>query len=212
MSSSSKLARAPETAVRPFPYSEAMGKAGLLNSIASLPEESIDLHAAEAMREAARREGEARAKAAFEQQLEQARDNIRSAIAGFTRERQAYYQKVESEVVALAISIARKILHRETQVDPFFLAGLVRVALDKMEHSTTVTVRVHPDHAGDCRSFFARNLDPQDVPEVIEDSSVPLEHTVLETELGTTQLGIEPQLKEIELGLMDLLAQRPTTG
>jgi flagellar assembly protein FliH len=32
---------------------------------------------------------------------------------------------------------------------------------------------------------------------------------VLETELGTTELGIETQLKEIEKGFFDLLAQRP---
>ena len=32
---------------------------------------------------------------------------------------------------------------------------------------------------------------------------------ILETELGSTELGLESQLKEIETGLFDLLAQRP---
>jgi flagellar assembly protein FliH len=212
MSSSSKLARQPQSSVRPFPYSEAAGRSGLPGLSAAPAEVTIDLHATEIMRQTAREEGEARARAEFEAQLEQTRDNLRSAIAGFARERQAYYLKVEPEVVALALSIAHKILHREAQVDPFLLAGLVRVALERMEHATRVTVRVHPDYAADCRTFFARNLDPQIVPEVIEDAGVPRDQTVLETELGTTQLGIEPQLKEIELGLMDLLAQRPTPG
>jgi flagellar biosynthesis/type III secretory pathway protein FliH len=48
------------------------------------------------------------------------------------------------------------------------------------------------------------------VPEVVDDPSLPLERCVLETSLGQTELGVEPQLKEIERGLLDLLAQRPT--
>jgi flagellar assembly protein FliH len=32
---------------------------------------------------------------------------------------------------------------------------------------------------------------------------------VLETELGETEIGLEAQLKEIERGFFDLLAQRP---
>ena len=44
----------------------------------------------------------------------------------------------------LALAIARKILHREAQVDPLLLAGMVRVALEKIESHTKVSVRVHP--------------------------------------------------------------------
>jgi hypothetical protein len=32
---------------------------------------------------------------------------------------------------------------------------------------------------------------------------------VISTQLGTTEIGIESQLKEIEQGLFDLMAQRP---
>ena len=34
-------------------------------------------------------------------------------------------------------------------------------------------------------------------------------HCILETELGSTDLTLESQLKEIEQGFFDLLAQRP---
>ena len=34
-------------------------------------------------------------------------------------------------------------------------------------------------------------------------------HCILETELGSTDLTLETQLKEIEQGFFDLLAQRP---
>ena len=45
--------------------------------------------------------------------------------------------------------------------------------------------------------------------EVKADPSVEAHNCILETELGTTQLGLDAQLKEIEQGFFDLLAQRP---
>jgi flagellar assembly protein FliH len=160
-------------------------------------------------REAGRQEGEARARAAFEQELARERDLLRVALLDFANERATYYQKVEAEVVQLALSLARKILHRESQVDPLLLAGIVRVALDKIERGTAVKVRVHPQHAAEWRGYFARCLDPRDVPEVIEDPALEGDRCVLQTTLGTTELGLEVQMKEIEQGLLDLLAQRP---
>jgi flagellar assembly protein FliH len=41
------------------------------------------------------------------------------------------------------------------------------------------------------------------------DPSLGLGHCTLETELGSTDLTLESQLKEIEQGFFDLLAQRP---
>jgi flagellar assembly protein FliH len=43
----------------------------------------------------------------------------------------------------------------------------------------------------------------------VEDSALEPERCVLETSMGTAQLGVEVQLKEIEQGFMDLLAARP---
>jgi flagellar assembly protein FliH len=159
--------------------------------------------------EAGRQEGEMQARAAFDQQLAQVRESVRAALQAFAGERAAYYRQVEIEVVELALSLARKILHREAQVDPLLLAGMVRVALDKIESGTKVVVRVHPEQVSDCRGYFARTLEPGEVPEVVEDAAIARDCCVLQTGLGTTELGLEVQLKEIEKGLMDLMARRP---
>jgi flagellar biosynthesis/type III secretory pathway protein FliH len=47
------------------------------------------------------------------------------------------------------------------------------------------------------------------VPELSGDASLDSNRCQLETELGVTDLSLETQLKEIEQGLFDLLAQRP---
>jgi hypothetical protein len=44
---------------------------------------------------------------------------------------------------------------------------------------------------------------------VHEDSALRPGECRLETSLGSTEVGLESQLKEIETGLLDLLAERP---
>ena len=205
----------PEPEVHPFPYVEAGGPAASAAAAgpgapAFAPEDSRRRE--EAAREAGRQEGEARARASYDQQLQAMRESLRRALEEFARDRTKYYQQVEGEIVQLALSIARKILHREARVDPLLLAGLVRVALDQLQRNTKVVVRVHPQYAADCRDYFSRCRDAEDLPEVVEDPELEAGRTVLQTTLGSTEIGIEVQLKEIEQGLMDLLAQRPQAG
>jgi flagellar biosynthesis/type III secretory pathway protein FliH len=44
---------------------------------------------------------------------------------------------------------------------------------------------------------------------MVEDPAQPQDRCTLETSMGTATVGLEVQLKEIEQGLMDLLAARP---
>jgi flagellar assembly protein FliH len=201
--------------VRPFPYVEAFGANGTEASSSSpFPDseqsasEQVAQHEKEA-HELGRREGEAEARAALEKELGRNREAMAEMVRAFARERESFYEKVEPEVVNLALNIARKILHREAQIDPLLLAGLVRVALEAIEFSTQVTVRVHPRLLPSWKDYFARQIDPRDLPELVEDPTLEAGRCVMETHLGKTELGWEVQLKEIERGLLDLLAQRP---
>ncbi len=53
-----------------------------------------------------------------------------------------YRREAEQDVVALALAVARRILHRELTVAPEALLGLVKAALDKMEAREVHQVRV----------------------------------------------------------------------
>jgi flagellar assembly protein FliH len=203
---------------RPFLYSEVAGEAGPGSSrkasalatgegVAGSNEMLAQREAA--AREAGRQEGQAQARAAGEERLGQIRESVSAALSDFARERARYYQQVESEVVQLALSIARKILLREAHIDPLLLAGLVRVTLEKIESATKVVARVNPQQAAQYREYFVRRMEPTRVPEVVEDATIPPDHCSLQTALGTTEMGVEGQLKEIEQGLFDLLAKRP---
>jgi flagellar assembly protein FliH len=155
------------------------------------------------------REGELRARTIFEESLKIERENLQRALAAFDGERKSYFRRVETEVVQLALAIARKVIHREAQVDKSLLAGIVRVSIGQLADSTGMMLRVHPSQEQEWNSFFAANdLGPR--PQITPDATVAADQCVISTQLGTTEIGIESQLKEIELGLFDLMAQRPS--
>ena len=158
------------------------------------------------------RDGEAQSRSRHERELAAERQVVSKAVQDFARDREKYFSHVEAEVVKLAIGIARKILHREVQVDPLLLAGVVRVALDKIAAGTSVRLRVHPDHVYAWHDFFSNQQEHRVVPELLGDATLGMGQCVLETALGTTELTLEAQLAEIERGFFDLLAQRPVAA
>jgi flagellar assembly protein FliH len=220
MSSSAKPAPSALAEALPFPYVAAVIQPGKANFSLSEPRlaspgesDGVPAQAAERetqLREMSRREGALECLAKFEEQLARERSAVAQALAGFARERAAYYQKIEAEAVQLALSIARKVLHREAQVDPTLLMGIVRVALDGIEGATGVTLAVDPQQAAGWRNYLtAANLGAEQMPQIVEDATLAAGQCELRTSMGAATLGIEVQLKEIEQGLMDLLAARP---
>ena len=170
--------------------------------------DNIDHRIAEAHAQGIR-EGIMQAQQTLGKQLENERATIATTVQGFEKQMNGYYAKVEVELVHLALGIATKILHREAQVDRMVVAGLVKVALEKLQQGTRVTVHVRPEQVSPWIQYFQENMAGRIHVDVKADPSLTANNCILETELGTTELGIETQLKEIEKGFFDLLAQRP---
>jgi flagellar assembly protein FliH len=172
------------------------------------PSEPQDVRLAAARAEGIR-EGLQQAQQSLEQQLSGERAKVAEAIREFAQKTSDYYSRAEVEMVHLSLAIAAKILHREAHVDRMLVAALVKVALEKLQHGTTASVRVRPEEVADWNRYFENNTNGEIRVEVKPDSSVAAHNCILETELGTTELGLDVQLKEIEQGFFDLLAQRP---
>jgi flagellar assembly protein FliH len=201
----------PAVEVRPFPYDAVSAPRPVHGFIAREPElTAAELSEREARaRSLGREEGQAEARQEFEKRLAKERESLSAAVREFCRDREGYFQKIESEVVQLALSIARKILHREAQIDPLLLVGIVHVALEKIDGATAVRLRVHPQNSAEWQRYLGARLEPGEMPEIIEDPSRGSDTCTLETSMGTAEIGLEAQLKEIEQGLTDLLAARP---
>jgi flagellar assembly protein FliH len=137
------------------------------------------------------------------------RSQISDALRNFSKERADYFGRVEADVVRLSLSIARKILHRESQIDPLLLTGVVHVALQKFNSDSRVRLRTHPDEVRFWNDYFKQLKDISPTVDVFGDPSLAQGHCMLETDFGSTQISLDTQLKEIEQGFFDLLEQRP---
>jgi flagellar assembly protein FliH len=121
----------------------------------------------------------------------------------FAREREQYLLEVEREVVKLALAIAQRILRREAQMDPLLLTGAVRVALGQLSKSTRVRLRVPPADLDLWSDAMAHIPNLVSRPEVVSGEGMLAGQCVLETEIGSVDLGIRSQLDEIEQGFFD---------
>ena len=153
-------------------------------------------------------ETELRLRSEYETRSTREAEKIRQAIERFQAEQANYFSRVEVEVVQLVLAVAAKILHREAQVDPMLVAALVRVAIDKLHDGSRVTVRIPPAEGARWREFLQHPVNAATI-EVVEDAQLSAGDCILETELGSANFSIEAQMKEIERGFFDLLAQRP---
>ena len=161
----------------------------------------------EAGRERGRQEGrqvEREAQAVAQVAAEQRRVQQAAAlIESFAEERDRYLQAVEHEVVELALAVAARILRREAQMDPLLLTGAVRVALGQLSGSTEVRLRVPAAELDLWTEAIALLPNLAMKPVLAAGEAMRLGDCVIETGLGSVDLGIRAQLGEIERGFFD---------
>ena len=117
--------------------------------------------------------------------------------------------EAETAAVALALEVARRVLHREVAADPEAILGLVKAAFQKCDARTTQRLRVSPQDAGAIRENQARlNLPPG--LEIIPDPNLVRGSAIFETSRGDLDASVDTQLAEIERGLADVLQRRNT--
>jgi flagellar assembly protein FliH len=124
-------------------------------------------------------------------------------VERFAQEQDRYMHAVEHEVVKLALAIAARILRREAQMDPLLLTGAVRVALGQLSGSTVVRLRVPAGELDLWADAIALLPNLALKPAVIAGEGMRLGDCVIETSLGSVDLGIRSQLGEIERGFFD---------
>jgi flagellar assembly protein FliH len=178
-------------------------------------QEEMDAKMAQMRAEAEERVKDAYQRGKLESEAESARKmaSVRDAVAGalqhFSAEKEKYFHDVEQQVVRLALTIAAKILHREAQMDPLLLSGAVRVALGQLAETTQVRLRIPAAELALWEEMLRLIPNLPIRPKVIGEENFADGDCVLETEVGSVDLGVRAQLAEIERGFFDLLDQRP---
>ena len=152
-------------------------------------------------RETGYREGEAAAR----NQIQPVLDKLAQSIKEIGELRAKLRHEAESDLVKLALAIAKKILHRELSADPDSISGLIRVAVEKIRVQEILRVRIHPQHHPAVQQILARVSTGAPI-EIFADQKMQLGGVVVETTRGEFDASVDLQLREIERGLTDRLA------
>ncbi len=159
-----------------------------------------------AMIDAAREESEAATRLLCEREwvgrLQDERARAASVCAQFAEDRQRYFAAAEVQVVKLALAIARRVLAREVETDGMYLAAIVRAALARVQDGSRSVLRVNPSEALDWVELGLEKV------EVSGDARVSAGECVLETSVGLVELGVRPQMEEMERGFVELAERR----
>jgi flagellar assembly protein FliH len=150
--------------------------------------------------EAGRKQGDQQARA----ELTPIVERFAVSLAELTGLRQEIRAKAEKDMVQLALMIAKRILHRELNVDANALTALARVVFDRLVRAESWKVTVHPRFA----AAIAEALGPGQTGRVqIEpDPNCAPGTLVVRSEEGKIDASVEAQLEEIARGLADRIS------
>jgi flagellar assembly protein FliH len=150
--------------------------------------------------EAGLREGELRSRTEWQPVV----DRLNRSVSETLTTRSEMRRRAERDAVQLALLIAHRVLHRELSVDENALAGVARVAFDRIARSESYRVTVHPRFAAALTAALPASQhsrihiepDPDCAPGTL----------VIHSAEGTIDASVETQLEEITRGLTDRLA------
>ena len=149
-------------------------------------------------------EGEAAGRKRAAAEVQPVIERLARSIEDLGQMRARLRREAETDILRLAMAIARRVLRREMAADPDALRGLVLSALEKLRMQDICRARVHPSHAAQLTAWLRQSAGGAAV-EVVADPSGEPGSLIFETERGDLDASVESQLQEIERGLADRL-------
>lgn len=129
------------------------------------------------------------------------RDNFATTIQQVSSLSGGIIAQSETEMVELALEIAKKIVGREVTIDREVALTLVKISLAKLHNRTFAKVLLNPEDFAYIQSHLER-ADFHGSIELVEDRSISLGGCLIQTETGEIDARIESQFDEIAYGLL----------
>ena len=150
----------------------------------------------------AREQGSSEARTIFDVELQtrlaEERRRVERMAVVFARDRQRFFAAAEGQVVRLGLAIARKVLLRDSVTgDGMPLRAAVKAALGRVQDASRTTLRV-PESELEGWAEMVNESRLGERLSVVVDTSMTDGQCVLETSVGTVELGVEEQLLEVE--------------
>jgi flagellar assembly protein FliH len=126
---------------------------------------------------------------------------LSETLTELTALRATMIRQTETQMVELAIAVARRVVHREIALDRDLLIAIARVALDRLGESAQVTVRLHPEEfeaTGAARVAASAGSGIT----FVADARVGRGGCRVESEMGMLDAGVDAQIQEIARALL----------
>ena len=145
------------------------------------------------------RQGEKAGMEIAERKMEAIMKRYSESLFEVGRLRSVLYEQIEHEVVKLAIAVAKKIVHREIQVDRDIIQTLVRVALSHVAEKSAVTIHLNPidyNYLLERREELSQS-EGRDIS-LLADKSIERGGCLVQTDCGDIDARIEENFQEVE--------------
>ena len=149
------------------------------------------------------------------QKLEPVLDSLNQVLLQIKNLRRVAYQRIEKEVVELALAIARKVICREIEMDKEVVVWVAREALAKIDDPGKITIKLNPSDLqfiNETKYNLSEMIGNVDNVALESESSIQSGGCVVETDLGEIDARIEHQLQAVEESFRTALEKATTEG
>lgn len=126
---------------------------------------------------------------------------LSETIDELTSLRAEVLRRTETQMVQLALAIARRVVQREISIDRAVLVGMARVALDRLAEHASATVRLHPDDHAATVGVSGGVADP--FVTIVADPRVKRGSCLVQSDFGFMDLSPEAQFEELARTLLE---------
>lgn len=167
----------------------------------------------EQLRAEARREGllegqtdverlaSARAEELANERIQEATNTIHRVCEQLEHATHTWLHEWQHETVAIAISIAEKVMARQMEMDPTILLHWIAEGVQSIQSQSRITVRLHPQeamHLSDALPQLLERTAPGIELQILDDPSVGRYGVILQSAEATIDRSMAVQLKRLE--------------
>ncbi len=127
---------------------------------------------------------------------------VAQTIESLGQLRRTIVEQTERQVVDLALTLARRVVHREISLDPQLVAALAHVALERLGERVPATIRLHPDDYATVLSQRGEQWEGSQVT-VVPDAAVSRGGCLVESDFGLIDGSVDAQFNELSRALLD---------
>jgi flagellar assembly protein FliH len=120
-------------------------------------------------------------------------NNLAKLLDDFTTERAKLYERMEQELLVLAVEIAAQLVGRELETDPQLASHSVRLALKSVDDQANLTLKLHPIEALQLKTSLPADTGVR----IVSDPALSRGGCVLQSDLGDVDASLETRFAAV---------------